>query len=1389
MQRDQNDMSLEESETIGYWKYGFQIRTATMIVRLHILLFLSLCATSPAADIQVDELLQHALRFPVATIPLIERAPAVDGKVDDAEWAGAAALPDFMTLDARRHEGVAPRYRTRVWLQYDREALYIAVRAEYPDWVKEDVAVSTKHDETSGREAHFDFFLNPGVQWDAGEFWHFCGNPTGVLFERHLANHALGMAWNPAIEYKARLLMPGWEGEYKVPFKALEVATPKPGHLWRANVFFVRQRPSVALSTWSPWFAWRQTEGGTGYGWWQFGGDNAAVRFEQGVDLADRVAPTIRVVEPADAAVESSVELLRRTDAFTPENPGMIMNLTRWYSERNVGGSASFGASMDYLNKEVLKQFEPVGAPVTRELRAGADTSTLALPVTPELGEYLVRYRFVRKGGTAPALLAAGALSYRVRPQLSIELKPWWLTSKQVAVTVDCSNLRDLDKAKRLKLEVRPKQGDAVIFERTAEIAGSEPITTSIPAEKLPRGSYSVGATVLDAANGELAKLSADLVSPDRPAWWVHPVGENPEVPKPWTPVQWKDGKVDVLGRTYTFSGQPVPSVVKITPTRYSTGEPEQKPVDLLAAPMSLQLRAGGKPVTLQAEPLRVAERRPSMVVLESLNTAGDVTIKGRTTVEFDGMIRVDLEIGPKGDQCKIDGLDFVIPFKEEHAKLLGNFKNAPGPGKVVPRYLGALPTLPWTFPVFYAQTLGTDRYGLQWMCDSTRDWRLSKPDQAVELRKAGSRVEEVFKLIDYPVELTRPLRITFGLMALPVKPLPSNWGRLRITSSLPATPAAGNAAATSEWKRWAGYVKPEIAMIHNPGWSGTPWYPYPFQDKTAEAEFRRLIDLYHEDGIRYCPHSGWQAISTLIPEWTTYGKEMAIEPETESIGKTMYACYNSPYSEFTASLWQQHARTLGIDGIKPDTMFPQTPCASLHHDCGWRDEKGRLWPNMSLFATREFFKRLYREFYEGVKTNGVLAAAQTGVPIAPICSFTSIAILSEGSPYSKARSLKEGYPQDLVRSIMVGAPHGLISIHDLKGAPLNSNQRIAALLVAGGDPRFMADPGNYQRSYIKWAPGEFVYNAPCVDIWDAWDWIDRGGKAIWMPHWENAKVLTVKPATTAEMYGSMHVQPGKKILLVVANYEQAAVAADVAFDLAALGFKGKTVMRAEDAVTKVPLEIKDGSLRIGVQGERYKLIKIWDGEPARHADERLGPNLLAAGDFENWPTGQHSVHPPHNQKEPCVTRDTERAFEGKASLRLEKIERGFHNGQGNAIVELTPVTLEPGDYVVRGRILAEQNFGAPLEGENERPNSGVAEVYVNGAGLEYDPPVWASRMTGHFTVEEKTPGWDRFLIAFRVTEKAQPVTVLLSLGGVGRVWFDDVTLRKVRMVTGGPDS
>ncbi|NQU39163.1 MAG: hypothetical protein HQ523_04350 [Lentisphaerae bacterium] len=1340
---------------------------------------MALAADSSQPD--PTELLAQAARFPILTVPRITAEPVIDGTVHDDEWAAAALLPNTMSTEARRHEGVAPRYRTRMWLQYTPEALYVAMRADYPDWSPTPIALSTKRDQTTGAESHFDLFINP--TWsDDSECWHLCGNANGTIFDRHLGDASLGRAWNPDITYKARILERGWEAEYRIPFAALGKDAPVPGTYWRANLFFTRSRPTRTMSTWSPWAQWRQYQGTYGYGWLRFGADDTAVRFEQGVESADRLAPSVRVTGGTRSPVRVAMTIRRRTDPFEDAQPGMLMNLAKWHSERDVGGAAFLGISTDKIIAAALQPFADVGVPLARTVEP-ADGALLELPVTADLGEYMVQYALTRDQGDTTEILAAGALSYRVLPPLAIDLKPALLTADLLEVTVDYANMKDLASAVGLQLTVVDTATDEEVFTERQEISGAEPRSFRIQGNAIPMGDYTITASVHDAKQNVLADMARAYSRPPLPDWWTDPVGESPLVPAPWTPVALRESAtpdeiiVAVWGREYRFHGLPVPSTVITTPTRYSTGEPEQAAVSVLHAPMALRMQTPTGPAAFHSEPIRVTEQTPEKVILTSRSTTDHVVITGTTTIEFDGFVRVDLNISPRTDAAVITALDFAIPFKHEYATLFGNFKNAPGPATERGRQLGFLPTLPWRSPVHLAQSVGTDRFGLQWVCDSTRDWRQKRPNESLELRRVGASVEEIFHFIDYPITLRAPLNISFGLMATPVKPLPDKWGQLRVTSSSFRGPDVDDADAVSYYRRRAAWVKPDVEIDHNPGWSGTPWYPYAFQDLAAEEAMRKRVDLCHEVGVRYCPHSGWQAISTLIPEWKTFGKEMGIEPETETIGKTVFACYHSPYSKFTAYQWDHHARRVGIDGVKADTMFPQTPCASLYHDCGWYDENGKLWPSVNIFATRDFFKRLYRVFHGSARKDGLTNAAQTGVPIAPICSFTDIVNISEGAPYYKARSLKEGYPQDLVRTLMVGAPYGVITIHDMKGDPLNANQRIAALLVAGADPRFMALSYHYLPGYAKLPPGKHIMASPYIDIWEAWNWIDRGGEAIWMPHWENRNAVrlnrpTIPDGSAAELFSSLYVQPGKRILLIVTNYEIEPATTEVSLNLAELGFDPDEELQAEDAVTRVPLSITKGRLPVGIRSERYRIIRIWKGEEPRYAPHNLGPNLLPEGDFE-----KEALPRP---VPPYAVRDVEHAATGKASLRLDRSRLVGPAATDTLIVPLNAPALSPGRYILQGFV---RMVGAVPEGTidpwGKQPYQAPAEVRINAPGTEFDPPAWTSYHAGRFMVEEATPGWEPLCIVFDVTEDHQPVTIELRLGQARHAWFDGLTLNR----------
>jgi hypothetical protein len=89
-----------------------------------------------------------------------------------------------------------------------------------------------------------------------------------------------------------------------------------------------------------------------------------------------------------------------------------------------------------------------------------------------------------------------------------------------------------------------------------------------------------------------------------------------------------------------------------------------------------------------------------------------------------------------------VDKLDLVIPFKKEHATLMQNYAKASGPGDgnwVNPngrstltkgrRFVGEVPDYTLKTPPMMTTWIGTDHYGLEFSCDSSRGWAMAKPN------------------------------------------------------------------------------------------------------------------------------------------------------------------------------------------------------------------------------------------------------------------------------------------------------------------------------------------------------------------------------------------------------------------------------------------------------------------------------------------------------------------------------------------------------------------------------------------------------------------------------------------------------------------------------------
>gem|GEM_PF-3743112 len=174
------------------------------------------------------QLLEESERYPVITVPLITKAPVINGTLNEDEWAGASVIRDLIydATNTTQRSGLGARHRSRYFLQYDSEAIYIAARYEMPTWHPWPVIKHHFHNGTGGEDT-VDIFMNPFGKFRGGEKYHFGGNAASNYFDRDLSLHGNVYQWNPKWEYKSHVFRGGWECEARMPFKGLDTPPPK----------------------------------------------------------------------------------------------------------------------------------------------------------------------------------------------------------------------------------------------------------------------------------------------------------------------------------------------------------------------------------------------------------------------------------------------------------------------------------------------------------------------------------------------------------------------------------------------------------------------------------------------------------------------------------------------------------------------------------------------------------------------------------------------------------------------------------------------------------------------------------------------------------------------------------------------------------------------------------------------------------------------------------------------------------------------------------------------------------------------------------------------------------------------------------------------------------
>lgn len=174
-----------------------------------------------------------------------EKAPVIDGKLDDEVWKQAVVLRDFYDIDPG--DTVPAQLRTEVMLGLDSKFLYIAFHCfDEPDKVRATVSrrdnifaddyVGFFLDTFNDQRKAFEAFFNPlGIQGDA-TFTEGRGEDFSV---------------DVVMDSKGMVTSDGWTVEVAIPFKSIRYTAGK-GKLWGAHFFRRIKRNNNELDSWMP---------------------------------------------------------------------------------------------------------------------------------------------------------------------------------------------------------------------------------------------------------------------------------------------------------------------------------------------------------------------------------------------------------------------------------------------------------------------------------------------------------------------------------------------------------------------------------------------------------------------------------------------------------------------------------------------------------------------------------------------------------------------------------------------------------------------------------------------------------------------------------------------------------------------------------------------------------------------------------------------------------------------------------------------------------------------------------------------------------------------------------------------------------------------------------
>ena len=547
--------------------------------------------------------------------------------------------------------------------------------------------------------------------------------------------------------------------------------------------------------------------------------------------------------------------------------------------------------------------------------------------------------------------------------------------------------ISEKEQIEKIRILVKDEKGKEII--KIEENYSDEEKFVNTP--DIPEGKYDVFLYAKIKGENEYKEADKKEFIRKKFVWENNNLGITEEVPPPFEPVKVEGNKVKVILREYKMNGFGLWDEV-ITKRR-----------NILAEPIKIKGKTEKGEIKWSSLKGKFIEKKNTYCLYEASAISHQIEIKTLSKIEYDGCMRVEMEIEPGDIKEKIESLYIEIPVKEKEASLFHEIADS-----LRINYSGKLPEgdgiiwdsrkakrhYTWLNNFVSYIWIGKEERGICWFGENDKGYiteknyekpNETKPVQEIE-RKDGKVILKVY-LINIPIILEKPTKLVFGLQASPTKPMPEKWREKLpyIPGGLAVTPWGGldcsyQGPYRDDWEivdkiieaRYKGKVDEELKKWfeeYNKKYNPPPTYGtwewlsnvLHFANRCAGVGPDKPITVYQEE----------MAASVIRNEWRTYQDEWTLDPylykrewPTEDIlrkghgGTGAGVSFIKSYQDF--GVWYANEWLKRGVGLYWDNTYLKVSYNWKTTDAYIVD--GKIQPCVIIWNQREYQKRVYNQ-------------------------------------------------------------------------------------------------------------------------------------------------------------------------------------------------------------------------------------------------------------------------------------------------------------------------------------------------------------------------------------------------------------------------------------------